>query len=124
MMCGTGVVISEDMGASSGVRVARVVLRKGLCGRGVRACLVRMIGWIVCALCGVYSLAFGFSEYSTLVGSGPSPVMQPRTAGDVYLLDGCEYSRCAIPSGWVGSTRGMCARSRKSKERSFPFSEA
>jgi hypothetical protein len=85
VMCGAGVVISEDMGASSGVREARVFLRNSLCGRGVRACLVRVVGWIVCALIGVNSFAFRFSGDLTLMGNGPSPVIQPRTAGDVYL---------------------------------------
>ena len=78
-------IISEDMGASSGVREVRVFLRNSLCGRGVRACLVRAVGWIVCVVCGVNSFAFGFSGAVTLMGNGPSPVMQPRTAGDVYL---------------------------------------
>ena len=108
-------MISEDMGASSGVRIARVVLRNGLRGRGVCACLVRVIGLIVCVLCGVNSFAYGFSEKLALVGIGPSPVMQPRTVGCVYLCAGCVNLRKPSLSVQDGSTVDVCANNRKSR---------
>ena len=115
MMCGAGVVISVEMGASCGVRVARVVLRNSLCGRDVRACLVRVIDWVECVLCGVNSFACGFSEDLTLVGIGPSPVMQPRTVGCVYLCAGCVNLKKPSLSVQDGSTVDVCANNRKSR---------
>ena len=82
--------------------------------------MARVIGWVRCALCGVNSsgvnsFACGLSEGLALVRTGPSPVMQPRIVGCVYLCAGCVNLRKPILSVQDGSTVDVCAINRKSR---------